>query len=396
MATTTNRLTTRGLATKPPGMHADGQGLYLRVDQTGGRSWVFIFFQHGRRREMGLGSLATVGLARAREKAGSAREVVQAGGDPIAIRKATKVPPQGQTFEQVASKLLDELERGWKSPKQRPQWEASLQQHAAAIWKAEVAVIDTEMVLSALQPIWNDLPETAQRIRGRIERVLDAARVRGLREGENPARWKGHLSALLSGGKRQKVHHAAMGHDDVPILMTKLATRDSVSAMALRFVILTACRSGEVRGARWSEISGKVWTIPPERMKAKKEHRVPLSTAAMAVLEAIPKEARGEFVFPGPGQKPLSDVGVAKVLRLNGFEGVTVHGFRSTFRDWAGDCTPYPRDLIEEALAHQIGNAVERAYRRSDALEKRRGLMEAWSDHCSGTAGNVTQLPQRA
>jgi integrase len=396
VATTTNRLTTRGLATKPPGMHADGQGLYLRVDQTGGRSWVLIFFHHGRRREMGLGSLATVGLARAREKAISARDVVQVGGDPIALRRASKAPPQGQTFEQVASKLLDELERGWKSPKQRPQWEASLQQHAASIWKADVAVIDTEMVLSALQPIWNDLPETAQRIRGRIERVLDAARVRGLRGGENPARWKGHLSALLSGRKRQKVHHAALAHNDIPALMTKLETRGSVSALALRFVILTACRSGEVRGARWSEISDTVWTIPAERMKAKKEQRVPLSAPAIAILDAIPKEVRGEFVFPGPGAKPLSDVALSKALRLNCSEAVTVHGFRSTFRDWAGDCTSYPRDLIEEALAHQVGNAVERAYRRSDALEKRRDLMNAWADFCTGRSGQIIHLPSRA
>lgn len=394
MATTTNRLTTRGLSTKPPGMHADGSGLYLRVDQAGGRSWVFIFFHHGRRREMGLGSLATVGLARAREKAGMARQDVEDGRDPIALRNATKAAPQGQTFEQVAGKLLDELERGWKSPKQRPQWEASLQQHAAKIWKADVATVDTEMVLSALQPIWNELPETAQRIRGRIERVLDAAKVRGLREGENPARWKGHLSALLSGGKRQKVHHAALDYSNVPALITKLESLDSVSALALRFVILTACRSGEVRGARWSEISGKIWTIPPERMKAKKEHRVPLSSAAIAVLDAIPKEARGEFIFSGGRRKPLTDVAASKALRLHCSESVTVHGFRSTFRDWAGDCTQYPRELIEEALAHQIGNAVERAYRRSDALEKRVGLMNAWADHCTGAtpASNVHHL----
>lgn len=396
MATTTNRLTTRGLSMKPPGMHSDGQGLYLRVDQAGGRSWVFIFFENSRRREMGLGSLATTSLVMARERARIARGHVQNGQDPVALRRASKLIPKGQTFEQVASALMDELERGWKSPKQRPQWEASLKQHAPVIWNADVSEVDTEMVLSTLQPMWNELPETAQRVRGRIERVLDAARVRGMRGGENPARWKGHLSALLASGNRKKVHHPAMPYEVVPSLMAQLATRESMSAMALRFVVLTACRSGEVRGARWSEVDDHVWTIPADRMKAKREHRVPLSTGARAILDSIPMHARGEFIFPSPRRKILTDVSVSKVLKLNGFENVTVHGFRSTFRDWAGDCTPYPRELIEEALAHQIGNAVERAYRRSDALEKRRGLMEAWSTHCLATAGNVSHLPKRA
>lgn len=393
MGRETNRLTSRGAsAIRTPGMHADGAGLYLRVDQGGARSWVLIFHQRGRRREMGLGPLAEVGLADARSAAADAREMVRKGLDPIALRKAAKAPPRGQTFEGVASDMLDELEKGWKSPKQRPQWEASLQQHAAAIWKADVSHIDTDMVLDCLKPIWTKLPETARRIRGRIERVLDAAKVKGLREGENPARWNGHLALLLTSTKAAKVHHAAMPYAELPAFMTLLMGKTSISALALRFTILSACRSGEVRGAMWEEIKGDVWIIPASRMKAKMEHRVPITDAMQAVLDLIPVEARQGLIFPGPRGSALTDVGITKVLRINGQPTATVHGFRSTFRDWGGDCTTFAREHLEQALAHAVGDATERAYRRRDALEKRRQLMEAWADFCTGRQGQIVHL----
>ncbi len=394
MGRQTNRLTSRGVASiREPGLHADGLGLYLRVDQAGSRSWVLIFHLRGRRREMGLGSLETVSLAKAREAAHEAREQVRRGHDPIAHRRAARAAPAEARFSQVASDLLDELEKGWKSPKQRPQWEASLTQHAPAIWKADVAVVDTEMVLDCLRPIWTTLPETARRIRGRIERVLDAAKVKGLRAGENPARWNGHLALLLTAAQPAKVHHPALAYGELPALMRVLADRSSISAMALRFTILTACRSGEVRRARWEEIEGDVWVIPSDRMKAKKEHRVPLTPAMTAVLDELPAIARQGLIFRAPQGGPLTDVALTKVLRLNGIETATVHGFRSTFRDWGGDCTKFARDVLEQALAHNVGDATERAYRRRDAIEKRRRLMEAWSDFCAGaTSDNIHHL----
>lgn len=396
MPRTTKRLTHKGaLALRSPGMHADGDGLYLRIDQAGGRSWVLIYHFRGRRREMGLGP-AAIGLGQARTLADAARAQVREGLDPIAVRRAARSPSGGEKFSQVASDLLDELEKGWKSSKQRPQWEASLKQHAPAVWKADVAVINTEAVLSALRPIWTTLPETARRIRGRIERVLDAAKVRDLRSGENPARWSGHLEHLLADNTAAKAHFAAMPYAEVPDFVALLRTRDSVSALACRWAILTAARSGEVRGAHWDEITSNAWVIPASRMKAKKEHRIPLTEPMQALLDTIPKEARGGLIFPGMTGKPLTDAGLSKVLRVNGVPTATVHGFRSSFRDWAGDCTTFPRDLIEEALAHIVGNAVERAYRRSDALEKRRSLMKAWNAYCTGERGQIIQMQDRA
>lgn len=397
MSRVTNRLTSRGaLAIRAPGMHADGRGLYLRVDQAGGRSWVLIYHHQRRRREMGLGGLDAVSLARARELAEEAREAVRRGEDPIAQRKAAKAPPQGRTFESIASEVLDELEKGWKVSKSRGQWEASLTQHAPAIWKADVAVVDTDMVLDCLKPIWTALPETARRVRGRIERILDAAKVKGLRTGENPARWGGHLAVLLASTRSMRKNHPAMPYADVPAFMTKLASRESVSALALRFIILTACRSGEARRARWSEIKGDVWTVPAIRMKSKAEHRIPLSDAALAVLASIPEEARVDLIFPGLTGNALSDAAVSKVLRLNDPSAVTVHGFRSSFRDWGGDCTTHSREVLEQALAHRVGDATERAYRRRDAFEKRRLLMDAWADHCLGRSGRIIQMKDRA
>lgn len=396
MARTTNRLTARGVAAlKEPGLHADGAGLYLRIDQTAARRWVWIYHFRGKRREMGLGALTDVGLAEARAAAEQARRVLQGGLDPIEERRLALIPPASRLFSAVAGELMDSLEPSWKSPKQRGQWEASLTQHAPAIWKADVAQVDTEMVLEALKPIWSTKAETATRVRSRIERVLDAAKVRSLRSGENPARWKGHLSALLPKAERNKEHFEALPYAEVPGLVSLLSGKKSVSALALRFLILTAKRSGEVRGARWEEIKGETWVIPAERMKGNREHREPLSRAAVELLDAIPREVRSGLIFGGWNGE-LCDASLAKVLKVNKIIGPTVHGFRSSFRDWAGDCTVYPRDLIEEALSHLVGDAVERAYRRSDALEKRRLLMDAWGAYCTGETGQVIHLPTRA
>lgn len=395
MARATNRLTSRGVtALREPGMHADGSGLYARIDQTGARRWVFIYHRLGKRREMGLGSLDDVKLADARLEADSARAVLRAGDDPIDRRRADAIPPVSRVFSAVATELMDALEPDWRSPKQRGQWEASLKQHAAKIWAADVAEVDTEMVLAALKDLWATKRETASRLRSRIERVLDAATARSLRSGDNPARWRGHMQRLLSTTPKVVKHHAAMPYADVPAFVSLLRTRTSISALALRFLILTAKRSGEVRGARWDEISGTRWTIPVERMKGGKEHLEPLSAPAIALLGAFPTEARTGLIFPG-WNGVLSDMTLGKVLKANG-QAVTVHGFRSSFRDWAGDCTNFARETMEEALSHRVGDAAEQAYRRSTGLEKRRALMEAWGAYCVGDRGQVINLSSRA
>lgn len=396
MAREINRLNGKKVpGMREPGLYADGAGLYLRIDQTGSRRWVYIFYRAGRRREMGLGSLEVVKLTDARAAAEKVRAEIKAGLDPIETRRKANEPAPDTTFSAVAADLMDGLEKGWKSPKQRPQWEASLQQHAATIWKAEVGAVDTEMVLKALRNIWTDKPETARRVRSRIEMVLDAATVRGLRAGENPARWRGHLARMLPRAKKEKGHHAAMAYTDVPAFLEQLSGRHSISADALRFLIFTAARSGEVRGATWDEIKGSTWVIPAERMKASREHRVPLSDAALGVLEAVDPDVRDGLIFPGL-KGPLSDMALAMVMRKMGIKEATPHGFRSSFRDWAGDCTSYPRELLEEALAHQVGSAVERAYRRGSAVEKRRPLMQAWANHCLGVTPASNVHPLRA
>jgi integrase len=279
----------------------------------------------------------------------------------------------------------------------------TLTKYAAPLRKLPVDAIDTAAVLSVLKPIWQAKPETASRFRGRVEQVLDAAKAKGHRTGENPARWRGHLDKLLA--KRQKLtrgHHAAMAYTELPAFISRLRDRqtESVSALALEFAILTAARSGEVLGMRWDEVddAAKVWTVPPTRMKAAREHRVPLSARALAILDEAKKARAGAFVFPGSrGGRPLSVMAMEMVLRRMGRDSVTVHGFRSAFRDWAGNETQFAREVAEAALAHVIGDAAERAYRRGDALEKRRALMEAWASYCDPTiVNNVINLPARA
>ena len=337
---------------------------------------------------MGLGSFdAGVGLAEARAARDEARRILQSGRNPIETRREVRRAAANKpTFGEIADALLEAKAREWRNEKHREQWRWSLTEAARELRPRPVDEIGTDAVLAVLKPMWTAKPETASRLRGRIEAVLDAAKAQGYRSEENPASWRGHLSHLLP--KRPKLtrgHHAAMAYGDVPTLMATLRADDTVAARALEFCILTATRTGEVLGARWSEIDMgvNVWTVPPARMKAAREHRVPLSHRARATLEGLLQTRTCEFVFPSPrGARPLSHVAMAKVLARLGVEGVTVHGFRSTFRDWAGNETHFAREVAEAALAHVIGDKAEQAYRRSDALEKRRALMEAWAACC--------------
>ena len=378
MARQINRLTAKTVASlREPGMHADGAGLYLKIDQTLNRRWVLVYFWRGRRREMGLGSAETVSLAAARQAAGAARQQVAAGVDPIDARKVEV--GGSQTFGEFALVVIEEKRPGWRNPKSADQWTASLKTHAASLWKRPLADVDTRDVLEVLKPIWQELPETAVRVRSRIEHILDVAKVKGLRTGENPARWRGHLALLLPKQARIRGHHAALSYEGVPAFMMRLRERQAVAARALEFTILAASRTTETREAVWSEIVGDVWHIPAERMKGAKPHRVPITPRMREILDEMsPLKTDADFIFPGDQRiEPLSRMAMLMLLRRMD-AAFTVHGFRSAFRDWAGDCTAFPRELVEEALAHTVGNAVERAYRRSDALAKRRGLMEAW------------------
>jgi len=395
MARAINRLTARTVAAlKEPGLHADGAGLYLRIDQTLNRRWVWVYFWHGRRREMGLGSAQTVELKEARRLADDARKVLASGLDPIAARKAEQVGEM--TFGVLAERVIADLAPGWRNPKAEKQWRASLKTHAASIWKLPVSTVDTRQVVDVLQPIWTRLPETASRVRARIERILDVARVEGLRKGENPARWRGHLQIILPRQTHQPGHHAALSYEDVPAFLERLRQREAIAARALEFTILTAMRTSEVLGTPKAEIQGALWIIPGERMKAAREHRVPLCARAIEIVEEMSDLNDGsEYLFPGDQRiEPLSNMAMLMLLRRME-ETITVHGFRSAFRDWAGDCTDYPRELIEQALAHTVGSAVERAYRRRDALEKRRKLMDDWGAFCT-TPPNSNVIPFRA
>jgi integrase len=376
----TNRLTAIAVKNAPKGLHADGQGLYLRVDT--GRRWVLIFQFDGSRKEMGLGSAGEVSLAEVRRLAADARGLIRAGKNPITERQRAK--SAGQTFGAFAEALLDDLEGGWRNAKHRQQWRNTLRTYGAGFWSVPVADVTTAHVHKALKPIWTVKPETANRFRGRVERVLDAAKAKGLRSGENPARWRGHLDTMLSKpSKLSRGHHKALPFSDVPSFVTRLREIDAVSARALEFTILTAARSGETLGARWAEfdLEERVWTVPAQRMKAQVQHRVPLCDAVVALLKRL-QPLPGEYVFSGRrSDRPLSNMSMDMLLRRMKAP-VTVHGFRSSFRDWVGETTDFPREVAEAALAHRVGDAVERAYRRGDALTKRRLLMEAWAQFC--------------
>jgi len=391
-----------------PGLYADGAGLYLQINKTGAKSWTFIFQWRGARKQMGLGSLKVRSLAEAREAADAARKLVAGGINPIEERGDTRTTDR--TFGALADQLLEALRPEWKNAKHVYQWERSLKVDAVPLRALDVDAIATEDVLAVLKPIWAVKPETASRTRGRIERVLDAAKAKGLRTGENPARWKGHLALLLP--KRPKLykgHHPAMPFDMVADFMRDLRTRPAAAARALELLILTASRTGEIVGAERSEfdLSKKVWTVPAERMKGKVEHRVPLTEGAVKIVQAAMTEGDvlaklnpqvpTRWLFTRPdGMKPMSNMAMIMLLRRMGHESYSVHGFRSTFRDWAGECTNFPREVVEAALAHQVGNEVERAYRRGDALEKRRKLMDAWSGYWGWGQFKTVGPPQNA
>jgi integrase len=391
-----NRLNARAAGTiSKNGRHADGGGLYLSISPNGGRRWVFLYRWHGKPTEIGLGSARSVTLARARELAGQARAKLAEKISPKDSRK----PTNGSTFGECADRLIGAMRPSWRSGKHAAQWEMTLREYAAPLRGLPVDKITTDDVLSVLKPPWNEKPETASRLRGRIERVLDAAKAQGLRSGENPARWRGHLDHLLA--KRQRLtrgHYPAMTYADVSAFMATLRKREGIAARALEFGILTAARSGEVIGARWVEfdLDGAVWTVPAARMKAGKEHRIPLAPRALKIVKDM--GLSGEFVFPGgkPG-RPLSAKALAKALRRMKVKNATVHGFRSTFRDWAAECTNFTNEVCEAALAHVIENKVEAAYRRGDLFDKRRKLMDAWVVYCAAPkAGKVVAFKQNS
>jgi integrase len=395
------KLSARRIATATkPGRYGDGGGLYLVVARDGSRKWTFRFAWNGKQRDMGLGAVREVPLTEARTAAAVARAHVRGGRDPIAERDRVRQAANGvPTFGEMADQLIEGIEHGFRNEKHRAQWRMTLAEYAKPLRPKPVDVITTEDVLACLKPIWQTKAETASRVRSRIERVLDAAKAKGYRTAENPARWRGHLDSLLP--KRQKLargHHAAMPFTDVPEFLIQLRDIDGVAARALEFAVLTAARSGEVLGARWSEfdLEAKVWTVPAARMKAGREHRVPLSDRAVAIMEAMGTVRSGDFVFPGAKRgRPLSVMALAMTMRRMSVE-YTVHGFRSAFRDWAGERTHFPREVAEAALAHVVGDETERAYRRGDALEKRRELMNAWAKFCDGSDGNVIAFPASA
>jgi len=409
MARGSNKLTSRLVAAlKEPGRYGDGGGLYLQIGPTGAKSWLLRYMLNRKAREMGLGAVALVPLAEAREKAIEARRLVKAGTDPLDARQAEQARARVEsvkaiTFTECAAAFIAAHEATWRNPKHRQQWSNTLTTYAGPVFgDLPVAAVDLALVLKALEPIWTEKPETASRLRGRIEQVLDWATVRGYRQGENPARWRGHLDKLLPA--RSKVatveHHAALPYAEIAAFLADLRGRDALAARALEFVILTGARTSEALNATWGEIdlAAAMWTIPGERMKAGREHRVPLSPQAVALLADLGKvrEVGCDWVFPGTRPKrPLSQMALLMLLRRMGRGDLTAHGFRSTFRDWAVEQTAFPREVAEAALAHVVGDKVEAAYRRGDLFDKRRRLMEAWADYGYQPAGGGAVVPLR-
>jgi integrase len=391
------------------GLHAVGgvPGLYLQINGAA-KSWILRAIVGSKRRDMGLGGYPAVTLAQAREKARAARDNIDAGTDPILARQQAKsalraAQASAITFAEAARRFIDAKSDEWRNSKHRAQWENTLDTYAFPIMGSlHVQDVKQTHVLAVLEPIWREKTETASRLRGRIESILDWATARHYRTGENPARWRGHLDHILA--KPTKIarvkHHSALPVDDMPAFMVDLRKREGSAARALELVILTATRSGEVRGATWTEVDldAALWTIPAARMKAGKEHRVPLSDAAVKLLKTLPRFEGSDLVFPGSKGKPLSDMTLTAVMRRMNVDAVP-HGFRSTFRDWVSERTNYPHELAEMALAHAIGNKVEAAYRRGDMLEKRRQMMAAWSKFCEApraAGGDVVAMKRKA
>ena len=394
-----NALTPLTVKNAKPGRHADGGGLHLLVKETGARSWVYRFMLKSKSRDIGLGAAGPggVSLAAARDLASALRLKVKAGIDPLeerqrhafeAVASAQAAAIAGMTFKAIAETYISANEASWRNDKHRQQWRNTLASYVyPVVGELPVAEIGTAHVLKILEPIWPTKPETASRIRGRIETILDAAKARGYRDGENPARWRGHIAQILPARSRlTRGHHKAMPYEAIPTFVEKLRLRDAMAAMALEFTILTAARTSEVLGATWAEVDLEkaIWTVPASRMKAAKEHRVPLAPRAVEVLNAV-KPLNQENLFPADGGGKLSTMAMAMLLRRMN-ENCTVHGFRSGFRDWAAESTAYAHEVCEMALAHVIGNKSEAAYRRGDLFDKRRRLMVDWARYCSSGA----------
>jgi len=414
------RLNALNMRSLKPGRHGDTGGLWLQVRDAGHRSWLFRFMLNGRAREMGLGPAADVTLAQARDEARKCRALLREGIDPIEHRKARRLAnmggPQAVSFGYVVERYLKAHEATWRNEKHRYQWRSTLDLANSVFGDRPVGSISTGDVMRVLEPIWHEKPETASRLRGRIEAVLDYATARGWRLGENPARWRGHLAKLLPLPSRisRVKHHAALPWNQIAEFMRFARAHEGTSSLTLQFTILTAGRTGEAIGARWAEIDldNAVWTVPAERMKAQREHRVPLSAPVLDILRLVeplrdPRGEGGGYVFPGgrPG-KPLSNMTMMMLLRRMGRGDLTVHGFRSTFRDWTAEATSVPREVAEQALAHTLADKVEAAYRRGDLFEKRRQLMDQWARFCllapsatpetSQALGSAETAPSRA
>lgn len=390
---------------KEPGHYGDGGGLWLQISKSGSKSWVFRFAFSGKQREMGLGPVHTVTLQEARAKARECRSTLLEGKDPIETRSASRLiealeRAKMMTFDQCAAAYIAAHRSSWKNAKHANQWENTLETYASPIiGKMPVALVDTALVVKVLSPIWQTKTETATRLRGRIESILGWATVSQYRQGDNPARWRGHLDNLLADPARSKrtVHHPALPWQEMGAFMVDLRAQAGIAAKAVELTILTACRSGEARLATWAEfdLNAALWVIPAERMKAEREHRVPLSAAALTLLESMPR--LGDLVFPGVRSgKPLSDMSLTAVLRRMNRSDITVHGFRSSFRDWCAEsvANSFPREVCEHALAHSLPDKVEAAYRRGDLIEKRTLLMRAWADYCGTVqvAASVTPI----
>lgn len=379
---------------KKKGLYPDGDKLYLQVSDNGAKSWVLRYMINGKQRTMGLGGLNSLSLAEARVEAGKWRKLITAGIDPIEARKsddakARFIAARSKTFKQCAEDYIESHKDGWRNAKHLYQWNQSLSTFVyPTIGDLSVQDIDVALVTDVLKPIWKTKTETASRTRGRIERILDWATTKELRQGENPARWRGKLENLLpKPSKVQKVeHHPALPYADISDFMAILSGQSGISARAMELVILTATRTGEVIGAKWQEfdLENKIWTIPADRIKGGREHRIPLSNMALAVLKPLHENKISDFVFPGMRKdKPLSNTAMLELRKKQlKRKDITVHGFRSSFRDWCAEQTNYPREVAEAALSHAVGDKVEAAYRRSDLFDKRRNLMDEWAKYC--------------
>ena len=377
-----------------PGYYADGAGLYLQVGDSGWKSWIYRFTLNGRTRDMGLGSFITFGLAEARQSAQEARKLVAARIDPIEDRRSRRIQKRATnarviTFRQEADAYIEAHRPGWKNAKHAEQWRATLDTYAyPTIGDVNVADVDTGMIVQILEPIWSKKTETANRVRGRIERILSRAASKGHRSGENPARWRGHLDNILPArGRVAPVrHHSALPYSKIGDFVRQLRQQAGIAARALELTILCATRTTETIGAEWCEfdLAANVWTIPAHRMKSKREHRIPLSKRASEIIQALDKEPGARLIFTRPGdQSRLSNGAMLALLERMDRGDVTTHGFRSTFRDWASERTTFPPEVAEMALAHVVRDKVEAAYRRGDLFEKRRLLMSAWAEYCA-------------